>query len=103
MLQLIDLFQAQDVEITFASTAGSSEYSTDLSRMRISVVSIELNSNSFNAFLEQLQPEIVLFDRFVTEEQFGWRVAETCPNALRILDTEDLHFLRKAREEFAYF
>jgi glycosyltransferase involved in cell wall biosynthesis len=33
------------------------------------------------------------------EEQYGWRVMENCPNALRILDTEDLHFLRKAREE----
>jgi glycosyltransferase involved in cell wall biosynthesis len=32
------------------------------------------------------------------EEQYGWRVMEQCPNALRILDTEDLHFLRKARE-----
>jgi len=32
------------------------------------------------------------------EEQYGWRVMENCPNALRILDTEDLHFLRKARE-----
>jgi glycosyltransferase involved in cell wall biosynthesis len=33
------------------------------------------------------------------EEQFGWRVAENCPNAARILDTEDLHFFRKARYE----
>ena len=33
------------------------------------------------------------------EEQFGWRVAENCPNALRILDTEDLHFLRKTRHQ----
>jgi glycosyltransferase involved in cell wall biosynthesis len=33
------------------------------------------------------------------EEQFGWRVAENCPNALRILDTEDLHSLRKVRQE----
>jgi glycosyltransferase involved in cell wall biosynthesis len=40
----------------------------------------------------------VLFDRFMIEEQYGWRVGEQCPNALRILDTEDLHFLRKARE-----
>jgi glycosyltransferase involved in cell wall biosynthesis len=46
-----------------------------------------------------LNPEIVIFDRYITEEQFGWRVSENCPNALRILDTEDLHFLRKAREE----
>ena len=33
------------------------------------------------------------------EEQFGWRVAENCPKALRILDTEDLHFLRKTRHQ----
>jgi hypothetical protein len=46
-----------------------------------------------------MNPDVVLFDRFITEEQFGWRVLENCPNALRILDTEDLHFLRKAREE----
>jgi glycosyltransferase involved in cell wall biosynthesis len=32
------------------------------------------------------------------EEQFGWRVAENCPDALRVLDTEDLHCLRKTRE-----
>ena len=32
------------------------------------------------------------------EEQFGWRVAEQCPDALRILDTEDLHCLRKGRQ-----
>ncbi len=30
------------------------------------------------------------------EEQYGWRVAKECPNALKILDTEDLHFLRNA-------
>ncbi len=33
------------------------------------------------------------------EEQFGWRVAENCPNALRLLDTEDLHCLRLARQK----
>jgi hypothetical protein len=32
------------------------------------------------------------------EEQFGWRVAENCPNAVRILDTEDLHCLRLAQK-----
>jgi hypothetical protein len=26
----------------------------------------------------------VLFDRFMIEEQFGWRVAENCPDALRV-------------------
>jgi glycosyltransferase involved in cell wall biosynthesis len=32
------------------------------------------------------------------EEQFGWRVSENCPDALRLLDTEDLHCLRLARQ-----
>lgn len=41
----------------------------------------------------------MLFDRFMTEEQFGWRVDEICPEAVKILDTEDLHFLRKTRIE----
>ena len=40
-----------------------------------------------------------MFDRFITEEQFGWRVSENCSQALKILDTEDLHFLRNARKE----
>ena len=39
-----------------------------------------------------------MFVGFMIEEQYGWRVMENCPNSLRILDTEDLHFLRKARE-----
>ena len=65
--------------------------------LEVNEVSIELNNSSFNDFVKKLKPTIVLFDRFLTEEQFGWRVAENCPKALRILDTEDLHFLRKVR------
>ena len=34
----------------------------------------------------------------MTEEQYGWRVQEVCPSALKVLDTEDLHFLRKSRQ-----
>ena len=35
----------------------------------------------------------------MTEEQFGWRVAQCCPEAIRVLDTSDLHSLRLAREQ----
>ena len=58
---------------------------------------IELNNNSFDSFILQENPTIVLFDRFMTEEQFGWRVSENCPDTIKILDSEDLHFLREAR------
>ncbi|QNM87104.1 glycosyltransferase family 4 protein [Polaribacter pectinis] len=98
MLQLIDQFLERDYQITFASPSLKSEKAADLLSLGINEVSIELNNTSFDDFVEELQPNIVLFDRFMMEEQFGWRVAENCPKAIRILDTEDLHCLRKTRE-----
>lgn len=44
-------------------------------------------------------PEVVLFDRFMMEEQFGWRLEMHCPNALRVLETSDLQSLRAARQQ----
>lgn len=97
MLQLIALFLKHNFTITFAATAQKSENAFNLDSLGIVTVAIELNSSSFDDFIQKLNPNIVVFDRFMIEEQFGWRVAENCPNALRILDTEDLHFLRKVR------
>ncbi|RNC86122.1 MAG: glycosyltransferase [Balneola sp.] len=97
MLQLIELFQHQGWDITFASAASKSKYSTSLESINIDSVTIRLNDPSFDQFIEDLKPDLVLFDRYMTEEQFGWRVAESCPNAIRILDTEDLHGLREGR------
>ncbi len=101
ILQLIELFQNQSYKITFLSSASKSDYSYPLENQKIATHPIKLNDSSFDSLVLELNPTIVLFDRFMIEEQFGWRVAENCPNALRILDTEDLHFLRKARE-FAF-
>lgn len=98
MLQLISLFQKQDYEITFLCSASKSDFSFDLSQISVKTKAIQLNDSSFDAEIKSLNPDVVLFDRFMMEEQYGWRVMENCPNALRILDTEDLHFLRKARE-----
>lgn len=98
MLQLIKIFQNQGYEITFVSAASKSERSSDLKSLSVQTAQIELNQSSFDIFIKELNPAVVLFDRFLTEEQYGWRVAEICPKALRILDTEDLHFLRAARE-----
>lgn len=99
MLQLIELFQQHNWEITFVSAAAESEHAIDLSAFGVKQVSVKLNDSSFDDFVRELNPQMVLFDRFMTEEQFGWRVADNCPNAIRILDTEDLHCLRHARHE----
>jgi glycosyltransferase involved in cell wall biosynthesis len=98
MMQLIELFLADGYEITFGCTAQNLEFSEDLSILGITSLSIELNSSTFDDFVKELNPNVVLFDRFMVEEQFGWRVSERCPDALKILDTEDLHSLRNARQ-----
>lgn len=98
ILQLVEAF-TQIGEVHFACAAAKSKYSFPLAERGIKEHAIVLNDASFDAFVEGLQPDIVVFDRFMVEEQYGWRVAEKCPKALRILDTEDLHFLRLAREQ----
>ncbi|WGH75245.1 glycosyltransferase [Tenacibaculum tangerinum] len=97
MLQLLNVFKKQNYTITFATPAQKTENSLNLTELGVQEQSIELNSPTFDDFVSKLKPDVVLFDRFMMEEQFGWRVAEYCPKALRILDTEDLHFLRKTR------
>ncbi|MFV8443041.1 glycosyltransferase [Flavobacterium sp. LB2P44] len=99
MMQLISLFKTQGFCITFASPAQNSDFMVDLQEYKVEKKSIELNNSSFDIFIKDLNPDVVLFDRFMMEEQFGWRVAEKCPNALRVLDTEDLHCLRLARQK----
>ena len=98
ILHLIRLF-SNHYEVHFASAAGKSEYSFDLKSIGINEHAIQLNDSSFDKFIQQLSPSIVIFDRFMVEEQYGWRVAAQCPDTLRILDTEDLHFVRLARQE----
>lgn len=99
MMQLISIFRENGFEITFTSAAQGSDFMVDLSEFGVERKSIELNNLSFDNFIIELDPDVVLFDRFMIEEQFGWRVAENCPKALRLLDTEDLHCLRTARQK----
>ena len=99
MLQLINAFLQQSWRVTFASAANLSEHRIDLPALGVEEKIIALNCSSFDEYLNELQPYVVMFDRFFTEEQFGWRVANTCPNALRVLNTEDLHSLRNVRQQ----
>lgn len=99
MLSLLSMFRAQGWSVIFASPAEKSPHRFDLSQWQIREEQIQLNDSSFDEQLKLWQPDMVMFDRFMLEEQFGWRVEQQCPNALRLLDTEDLHFLRLARQQ----
>ncbi|MCW9032250.1 MAG: glycosyltransferase family 4 protein [Gammaproteobacteria bacterium] len=98
MIQLIHIFQKQDYSVTYASPAVISEHMINLEDLGIDKVSIELNNSSFDDYVKRLNPDVVLFDRFMMEEQFSWRVEKQCPSALRLLETVDLHCLRYARQ-----
>ena len=99
VMQLLGTFLQQGWDVTFSSPAGPGEHQEDLTALGIREVPIELNNSSFDAFVSQLAPDIVLFQQFMMEEQIGWRVEKHCPGALRVLGTQDLQSLRHARHQ----
>jgi len=99
MMSILRLFRKQGWQVEFTTPAQPTEHMVDLANEGITSREIKLNCDSFDSYVRKYQPDIVMFDRFMMEEQFGWRVEKSCPNALRILDTEDLQCLRHARHE----
>ncbi|MFD1008706.1 glycosyltransferase [Oceanisphaera ostreae] len=97
MLSILRLYKQQGWQVEFATPAQPTDHMTDLSAEGITSQSIVLNCDSFDSYVANYAPDVVMFDRFMMEEQFGWRVEKHCPNALRVLDTEDLQCLRQAR------
>jgi hypothetical protein len=99
ILSYINLFIANGYEVIFACAADKSEHSAPLSSMGVKEQPITLNDSSFDTFVNEYTPDITIFDRFISEEQFGWRVSSAAPQCMKILDCEDLHFLRDARHQ----
>jgi len=97
MMQLLNCFHKNKWSISFASPAQKTDHMADLSIFNITPEAIELNNASFDRYIAKEKADIVIFDRFMMEEQFGWRVEKFSPDSLRVLNTEDLHSLRQAR------
>lgn len=98
LLQVLNLFYPFTDTIVIGYTAEKNNRSHIVSDDRFHSQRIHLNDASFDAFLISYAPHIVVFDRFILEEQFGWRVSEHLPATMKILNTEDLHGLRSSRE-----
>lgn len=96
MMQIVKSLE-QHFELHFASAAQISSYSTLFDCSSIKTHFIKINNDDVDRLLLKINPGIVVFDRFSIEEQFGWRVAEFAPKALRILNMEDFHGLRIVR------
>ncbi len=98
MVALLELFHQQGWITTYASTAQASDYCYPLESLGISRRTVKVNDSNFDTFVKELAPELVLYDRFMVEEQFSWRVAQQCPAAISMIETSDLHCLRQGRQ-----
>ena len=99
MMHLLSFFKEMHYDILFVSAAQKPKNYCELDTLSIKTAQTYINDNCFDTLVKNYEPTVVLFDRFMTEEQFSWRVYNNCPQAVRILDTEDLHFLRNQRLE----
>ncbi len=97
-LQLLSLFLEAGWKITLMCAADKRPHSAPLPG-GIDTLPLSLNDSKMDPVFSELNPDVVLFDRFMLEEQYGWRIAACCPDALRILDSIDLHCLREIRRK----
>lgn len=97
-LDLLSIFRDSGYQIDIASAAEKTPFQANLDQWGVITHKISVNDDGFDTWLAQRSPDIIIFDRYVMEEQFGWRVRMVLPNAMTILDTSDLHFLREARQ-----
>lgn len=89
-------------KLAAVSPSGESVHRDALRALDVQTITCDPNSgDAADALLAGLNPSLVIYDRFVMEEQFGWRARELWPAALHLVDTQDLHSVRRERERLA--
>lgn len=97
--QEMSLFiQRLGYEIVGISPVALSQHSEAWEKNGVRTLSCDPNSSEAAEILKTLSPDLVVYDRFYTEEKYGWRARELWPEALHMIDTSDLHCLRGARQ-----
>jgi hypothetical protein len=97
---LLRAFRDWGYDVSYAATAAPKP--VYLERLRsLGVVPFECGPNdeaALSTVLDSSRPSVVIFDRFFTEEAFSFRVRELAPEAIRVLDMQDMHSLRRTRQ-----
>ncbi len=97
ILSYISTCLAQNWQVYFCSSALQTEQSLNLEALGVYTFQSVLNCESFDSQVEDVKPDVIVFDRYLSFEQFAWRARQAYPHAMLVLDAEDLHFLRHAR------
>jgi hypothetical protein len=98
-VNLVTAFQRAGWEVHYSTPSKENAFSQALQARGVLCSVRPPNDTSFDVWVGALRPDVVIFDRFVTEERFGHRVAAHSPGSVRVLDTQDLHFLRQQRQK----
>ena len=97
---LLRAFQRWGWRVHFVACARPNEHESILAASGVATHHVPPNRGAeFEAALAAANPDAVIFDRFMAEEAFSFRVRAACPGAARILDMQDLHSLRYARQD----
>ncbi|RLN87776.1 hypothetical protein BBJ28_00025484, partial [Nothophytophthora sp. Chile5] len=96
---LIEVLQSRGFQVLCVSPSRLNEHTTRLeTEQNVRCLQADANTDAFQKLLLESAPQLVLFDRFIAEEMYGWQAKKYAPEALRVLDLQDVHFVRRARE-----
>lgn len=95
---MLELLQSTFQEGEVWSPTIDPEGKADIEAMGFRTQAVEMNDPFNKSRIVELGPRVVVFDRFVMEEQFGSYVRMAAPQALMVLDLQDLHSLRRLRK-----
>jgi len=99
---LISSFQERNYAVSYASPSTPNEHTSLIQKTGVNTFECAPNNaRNFATVLQSTRPSIVIFDRFYAEEMFSFRVKDILPDALRVLDMQDVHFLREGRQILA--
>jgi glycosyltransferase involved in cell wall biosynthesis len=99
---LIASFQSRAYDVAYASPSAANDHTRLIQDAGIAAFECPPNNESaFADVLAATRPSVLIFDRFYAEEMFSFRVKDLVPKALRVLDMQDIHFLREGRQAVA--
>ncbi|RZA09303.1 MAG: glycosyltransferase [Proteobacteria bacterium] len=96
--ELARILQSEGYEVQAYSGCAANEAMAEWEALGVKCHLAPSNDSAVEGLLAAQDPGLVIYDRFVMEEHFGWRLRARWPGALHLIDTQDIHAIRRARE-----
>ena len=97
--QLLTQWHRMGYTVYLGSAGKNQQWKKKWEKIGIIPYPIVLNQPTIFKGLLAHPPDAVIYDRFYLEEQYSWQIREFFPQCRHIIDTQDLHSLRLARQK----